>query len=75
MACLSHSRLLKRGGFTPLQFLFGREPEPPEGEPLDLDKDGLDITNFMADRLLKQKAGYKAWIEAEAETEWREPPT
>ena len=50
-----------------MQLPFGREPEPPEGEPLDLDKDGLDITNYMADRLVKQKAGYKAWIEAEAE--------
>ena len=31
-AVMAHSRLLKHGGYTPLQLLFGHEPAPIEGE-------------------------------------------
>ena len=30
--------------------LFGAEPEPPEREPPDLEREGLDLTSYMAKR-------------------------
>ena len=47
--CL-HSSLLKLGGYTPLQHLFGYEPAPIEGETLDDEQQGRSITESMAER-------------------------
>ena len=49
MACLARFKLLKR--------LFGHEPEPVEG--LDMTNDGLDTTDYIAERLLRQKDAYQ----------------
>ena len=57
-AVMAHSRLLKHGGYTPLQLLFGHEPAPIEGETL---------TESMAERLARQQSAMKAWLQAEAE--------
>ena len=35
-AVMFHSRLLKHGGYTPLQLPFGHEPAPIEGEVLTM---------------------------------------
>ena len=53
-AVMAHSRLLKHGGYTPLQLLFGHEPAPIEGETLDDEQQGRSITESMAERLARQ---------------------
>ena len=63
----AHKGLLKRGGFTRCQLLLGHEPEPPEGEPLDPELEGLDLTSNVAERHVRQQSAYEAWHEAEAE--------
>ena len=64
----AHSRLLKQGGYTPLQLLFGHEPAPIEGETLDDEQQGRSITESMAERLARQQSAMKAWLQAEAES-------
>ena len=49
MACLQHSILLKRGRYTPVQLVLGHAPELVEGEPLNMDKEGLEVTYYMAE--------------------------
>ena len=66
-ASTAHNRLLKRGGFTRCQLLLGHEPEQPEGEPLDPEREGLDLTSYVAERHVRQQSAYEAWHEAEAE--------
>ena len=53
-ACCAHSRLLKHHGYTPLQLLFGHEPPPEKGEPLDPDLEGLDVTIIMLEKLQRR---------------------
>ena len=53
-AVMAHSRLLKVGGFTPLQLLFGHEPVPVEGELLDPQMEALDMTVSMGKRLARR---------------------
>ena len=65
---MAHSRLLKHGGYTPLQLLFGHEPAPIEGETLDDEQQGRSITESMAERLARQQSAMKAWLQAEAES-------
>ena len=67
-AVMAHSRLLKHGGYTPLQLLFGHEPAPIEGETLDDEQQGRSITESMAERLARQQSAMKAWLQAEAES-------
>ena len=67
-AVMAHSRLLKHGGYTPLQLLFGHEPAPIEGETLDDEQQGRSITESMAERLARQQSAMKAWLKAEAES-------
>ena len=59
----SHNRLLKRGGLTPFQLLFGNKP----GESLDPERERLDLTSCTAERFVRQKSAYKACLEAGAE--------
>ena len=40
---MAHSRLLKHGGYTPLQLLFGHEPAPIEGEAFDDEQQNRSI--------------------------------
>ena len=70
-AVMAHSRLLKHGGHTPLQLLFGHEPAPIEGETLDDEQQGRSITESMAERLARQQSAMKAWLQAEAESRVR----
>ena len=49
------------------QLLLGHEPEPPEGEPLEPEREGLDLTSYVAERHVRQQSAYEAWHEAEAE--------
>ena len=65
---MAHSRLLKHGGYTPLQLLFGHEPTPIEGETLDDEQQGRSITESMAERMARQQSAMKAWLQAEAES-------
>ena len=37
-ACIAHNHLFNHGAFKPFQLLFGHEPEPPEGEPIDTER-------------------------------------
>ena len=67
-AVMAHSRLLKHGGYTPLQLLFGHEPAPIESETLDDEQQGRSITESMAERLARQQSSMKAWLQAEAES-------
>ena len=67
-AVMAHSRLLKHGGYTPLQHLFGHEPAPIEGETPDDEQQGRSITESMAERLARQQSAMKAWLQAEAES-------
>ena len=67
-AVMAHSRLLKHGGYTPLQLLFGHEPAPIEGEACDDEQQNCNITVSMAERLARQQSAVKAWLEAEAES-------
>ena len=67
LASTAHNRLLKRGGFTRCQLLPGHEREPSEGEPVDPQRDGLDLTSYVAERHVRQQSANKAWPEAEAE--------
>ena len=67
-AVMAHSRLLKHGGFSPLQLLFGHEPAPIEGETLDDEQQGRSITESMVERLARQQSAMKAWLQAEAES-------
>ena len=47
-AVMAHSRLLKHGGYTPLQLLFRHEPAPIEGEAFDDEQQNRSITVSMA---------------------------
>ena len=67
IASTAHNRLVKRGGFTRCQLLLGHEPEPPEGEPLDPEREGQDLTSYVAERHVRQQSAYEAWHAAEAE--------
>ena len=67
-AVMAHSRLLKHGGYTPLQLLFGHEPAPIEGEAFDDEQQNRSITVSMAERLARQQSAMKAWLQAEAES-------
>ena len=67
-AVMAHSRLLKHGGYTPLQLLFGHEPDPIEGEAFDDEQQNRSITVSMAERLARQQSAMKAWLPAEAES-------
>ena len=67
-AVMPHSRLLKHGGYTPVQLLFGHEPAPIEGETLDDEQQCRSITESMAERLARQQSAMKAWLQAEAES-------
>ena len=51
--------------FTPIQLLFGHDLGPPELEPLDLERELLDPTSYMAERLARERSACKAWLEAE----------
>ena len=66
-AVMAHSRLLKHGGYTPLQLLFGHEPAPTEGEAFDDGQQNRSITVSMAERLARQQSAMKAWLQAAAE--------
>ena len=65
---MANSRLLKHGGYTPLQLLFGHEPAPTEGEAFDDEQQNRSITVSMAERLARQQSAMKAWLEADAES-------
>ena len=65
---MSHARLLKHGGYTPLKLLFGHEPAPIEGEAFDDEQQNRSITVSMAERLARQQSAMKAWLQAEAES-------
>ena len=67
-AVMAHSRLLKHGGYTLSQLLFGHEPAPIEGEALDDEQQGRSITVSLAERLARQQSAMKAWLQAEAES-------
>ena len=67
-AVMAHSRLLKHGGYTPLQLLFGHEPAPIEGEAFDCEQQNRSITVSKAERLARQQSAMKAWLQAEAES-------
>ena len=67
-AVMAHSRLLKHGGYTPLQLLFGHEPAPKEGEEFDDEQQSRSMTVSMAERLARQQSPMKAWLQAEAES-------
>ena len=67
-AVMAHSRLLKHGGYTPSQLLFGHEPAPTEGEAFDDEQQSRSITVSMAERLARQQSAMKAWLQAEAES-------
>ena len=73
IASTAHNRLLKRGGCTRCQLLLGHEPEPPEGEPLDPEREGQDLTSYVAERHVRQQSAHEAWHEAEVNTECLEP--
>ena len=45
---MAHSRLLKHGGYTLLQFFFGHEPAPIEGEAFDNEQQNRSISVFDA---------------------------
>ena len=64
---MAHNRLLKLHGFTPLQLLFGHEPEAIEGVACDPEHD-QDVTTWMAERINRKQAAYRVWLEAEAES-------
>ena len=64
---MAHTRLLKNGGYTPLQLLFGPEQAPIAGETFDYEQHGRRITESMAERLTRQQSAMKAWLQAEAE--------
>ena len=59
---MAHSRLLKHGGYTPVQLLFGHE------EAFDDEQYNRSITVSMAERLARQQSAMKAWLQAEAES-------
>ena len=58
---------LKRGRFTPFQLLCGHEPEPPERQPLDPGREGLDLTGNMAERIVRKNSAHKEWLDTEVE--------
>ena len=66
MARTAHNHFPKCGGFSACQ-LFGHELETPEGEPLDPEREGLDLTSYMAGRFVRHNNAYNAWLDAEAE--------
>ena len=59
MACWAHSRLQRQGRCTPLQLLFGHEPELFESEHRRL-------SDWTTDRA---NTAFKAWIDADAESQ------
>ena len=65
---MAHSRLLKHGGYTPLQLFFGHEPALIEGEACDYEQHNRSITVLMAERLQREQSAMKAWLQAEAES-------
>ena len=65
-AVIALPRLLKHGGQTPLQLLFGHEPAPMEGEAFDDEQQSRSFTVSMAERLARQQTAMKAWLQAEA---------
>ena len=67
-AVMSHARLLKHGGYTPLQLLFGHEPAPIEGEAFDDEQQNRSTTVSMAERLARQQSAMKAWLQPKAES-------
>ena len=67
-AVMAHSRLLKHGGYTPLQLLFGYEPAPIEGEASDDEQQSRSVTLSIAKILARQLSAMKAWLQAEAES-------
>ena len=67
-AVMSHARLLKHGGYTPLQLLFGHESAPIEGEAFDDEQQNRSITVSMAERLARHRSAMKAWLQAKAES-------
>ena len=67
-AVMAHSRLLKHGGYTPSQLLFGHQPAPIEGEAFDDEQQHRSVTVSMAERLARQQSAMKAWLQAEAES-------
>ena len=48
-AVMAHSRLLKHGGYTPLQLLFGHEPAPIEGEAFDDEQPSRSVSVSMGE--------------------------
>ena len=63
---MAHTRLLKHGGSTPLQLLFGPEQAPIGGDTFDEERQGRRITESMAERLTGQQSAMKAWLQADA---------
>ena len=64
----AHNSLPDRGGFTPFQLLLGHEPEQPDGEALDPEREGSVLTSYMAEQLgatsaaaLESSAGVLMW--------------
>ena len=66
-AVMAHSRLLKHGGYSPLQLLFGHEPARIEGEGVDDEQQSHSNTVSMAQRSARQQSAMKAWLQTEAE--------
>ena len=67
-AVMAHSRLLKHGGYTLLQLLFGHELAPIAGDTVAGELKDCSITESMAERLTRQQSAMKAWLQAEAES-------
>ena len=61
-AVMAHSRLLKHGGYTPLQLLFVHEPAPIEGEAFDDEQQNRSITVSMAERLAKTAVSHEGVV-------------
>ena len=58
-SCDGSFSLLKHGGYTPLQLLYGHEPAPIEGEAFDDEQQSRSITVSMAERLARQQSAMK----------------
>ena len=67
-AVTAHLRLLKHGGYTPLQLLFGHESAPTEGEAFDDEQQNRSIPVSMVEGLARQQSAMKAWLQPGAES-------
>ena len=74
-ACTAYNRSLERGWFAPFRFLFGHELEPPEGESLHPEREGLDLTSFMAEHSVRQMGCQQRGLRRKQNTERPEPRT